>query len=99
MMLSNDPIIALAEIAAYLNTLRLEGREVYKDGELLGYWQTSEWLEGLLEIAKKAQTVARQEAQHRQPKSILLSMKERPAFVYEPMLSSGGEDNDNKEVD
>lgn len=55
MNLSPDPETALWQIAVYLRTVRIEPSRAVFDlqdrNEALGYWQTSDWLDGLLEMA------------------------------------------------
>jgi 2'-5' RNA ligase len=64
--LCNDPKCALTEIANYLATVVdepwravLDSERVFgRRREIVGYWQTSEWIEGLRQLAKEAQRVA-----------------------------------------
>ena len=54
--LENEPLTALHEIGSYLRSLSMsEDRKVIdiETNEIDGYWQTKEWLEGLLDIAKE----------------------------------------------
>jgi hypothetical protein len=55
MTLSTDDSAALSEIATYICTARVDKaravREAESPGEVIGFWQTSEWFEGLLELA------------------------------------------------
>ena len=56
--LENDPIKALKEIAGYLRCLSTRGREHRSpDGELEGYWQTPEFLQGCLDIANECERI------------------------------------------
>jgi hypothetical protein len=58
MTLENDPIKALKEIAGYLRCVSTNGREVKTvDGKLEGYWQTPEFLQGCLDIAKECERI------------------------------------------
>lgn len=57
--LSNDPAKALQEIASYIQSVRAgSDRAVIQDGERVGYWQTTDWLQGLAEIAGECERVA-----------------------------------------
>ena len=50
--LPTDPKSALENIRGYIRTLSTSGdRAVKQDGEIVGYWQCTEWLEGLKQIA------------------------------------------------
>jgi hypothetical protein len=58
MTLSLDPKIALGEISSYLRTLSTKSdRAVKQDGEIVGFWQTGEWLDGLIEIADECDKI------------------------------------------
>lgn len=60
--LGDDPIAALGTIASYLNTVRLDAcRRVWEDGELVGVWQTPDWLAGLREIAAECERLLKEE--------------------------------------
>jgi hypothetical protein len=51
--LSNDPNRLLYEVAGYLETLRMDaGRHVSDGSEVSGYWQTTDWLLGLLQLSE-----------------------------------------------
>ncbi|AWK83543.1 hypothetical protein [Photobacterium damselae] len=51
--------IALRQVAAALRTVRKgSDRAVKEDGEILGYWQTPEFIEYLLELADECDRVA-----------------------------------------
>lgn len=57
---TNDPVEALRQIASYLRCLEMKsGRKVTtEDGtEILGYWQQTEYLQGLLEIADECDRI------------------------------------------
>lgn len=59
MKLADKPLDALRWTAGYLRTARAEyGREVWEDGEKVGYWQTIDWMDGLRELAEEAMRVA-----------------------------------------
>jgi len=52
-VLSNDPKIALAEIAGYLSSINYHRSHAVFDADdkyLLGYWQTPEYLQGIVDI-------------------------------------------------
>jgi hypothetical protein len=51
---------ALSEVAGYLREARRDSARAVKDktGEVLGYWQTPEWLQGLSEIGRECQRIA-----------------------------------------
>jgi len=50
--LKDELIPALEQISSYLRTVRLGlDRAVKQEGFEVGYWQTIDWLSGLLEIA------------------------------------------------
>lgn len=58
MTLESDPFKALKEITGYLRCISTEGREVNTpDGELKGYWQTPEYLQGCLNIANECERI------------------------------------------
>lgn len=57
---TDDPVEALRQIASYLRCLEMKpGRKVTtEDGtEILGYWQQTEYLQGLLEIADECDRI------------------------------------------
>lgn len=60
---TNDPKEALQVIANYLRTVSLkDSRRVverfsFDHVETLGFWQSTEWLEGLLEIADECDRI------------------------------------------
>jgi hypothetical protein len=55
---TNDPKEALRQIANYLRTVNMSReRAVVSDGELHGFWQCTEWLEGLKEIADECDRI------------------------------------------
>lgn len=57
--LSNDPVYALSQIAGYLRTMRkAPGRRLKFDEINTVYWQTEEWLDGLIEIADECDRIA-----------------------------------------
>lgn len=57
--LSDDPRVALGEIASYLRSVRIErGRAVHENGEIIGYWQTPEWFDGLAQIEAEAENLS-----------------------------------------
>ncbi|MEA3224850.1 MAG: hypothetical protein U9Q07_02785 [Planctomycetota bacterium] len=45
-------ISAVNRAIGYMSTIRKD-RPVYEEGELMGHWQTVEWLDGLVEIAEE----------------------------------------------
>jgi hypothetical protein len=48
---SEDSDLLLVKVAAYTQTVRLgDDREITKFGEVVGYWQTPEWLDGLMNL-------------------------------------------------
>jgi len=54
--LSNDPKEALKEVASYLRTAkRTNDRRVIQDGEVVGYWQCPDWIDGLHQIAEECE--------------------------------------------
>ena len=58
--LENEPLAALHEIKGYLRSLsKTHGRKVIDQttGEIDGYWQTAEWLDGLLDIANECERI------------------------------------------
>jgi hypothetical protein len=56
--LESDPIKALKEITGYLRCVSTRGREVNTlEGELEGYWQTPEFLQGCLDIANECERI------------------------------------------
>ncbi|HIF9180391.1 TPA: hypothetical protein ACX6QL_001433 [Photobacterium damselae] len=58
-LLDTKPEIALGQVAAALRTVRKDSnRAVKEDGEVLGYWQTPEFIEYLLELADECDRVA-----------------------------------------
>lgn len=58
MILESDPIKALKEISGYLRCVSTSGREVKSaEGELESYWQTPEFLQGLLDIADECDRI------------------------------------------
>ena len=58
MTLSDAPQKALKEIAGYLRCVSTREREVKsEDGELLGYYQTPEYLQGCLDIADECERI------------------------------------------
>jgi hypothetical protein len=57
--LSDDPKRLLYEVAGYLETLRMErGRAVRDVTEVLGYWQTTNWLLGLKQLGEHCGAVS-----------------------------------------
>ena len=59
---TNEPNEALRQIANYLRTVDLSAdREVTFDGEVIGYYQLTEWLHGLKEIAGECDRIASKE--------------------------------------
>ncbi|MFK5914038.1 MAG: hypothetical protein QM484_06660 [Woeseiaceae bacterium] len=59
-ILENDPLSALHEISNYLRSLSMSNdRKVIDKGtdEIDGYWQSTEWLEGLLDIANECDRI------------------------------------------
>jgi len=59
---TKDPKEALRQIVGYLRTVNMNpDRAFLEDGETLGYWQCTEWLEGLLEIADECDSLNKQE--------------------------------------
>lgn len=63
MTLCDEPKAALKEIAGYLRCVSTKGREIKDgDGELLGYWQTPEYLQGCLDIAAECERIVELES-------------------------------------
>lgn len=55
---TTDPREALRQISNYLRTVSLSpDRSVVVDGETIGYYQLTEWLEGLNEIADECDRI------------------------------------------
>lgn len=49
---------AFRHVADYLDSARCDRERVVKEnGELIGYWQTPEWFDGLKELAKECRRV------------------------------------------
>lgn len=65
--LTNEAGAALSEVAGYLRTVRKgSDRKHYQNigpeglgKELVGFWQTEEWIDGLLALADEAERVSR----------------------------------------
>ncbi|HGF5019677.1 hypothetical protein R8O05_21220 [Vibrio sp. 1865] len=58
-LLNNKPEVALKQVAAALRETRKgSDRAVKEDGEVLGYWQTPEFIEYLLELADECDRVS-----------------------------------------
>ncbi len=60
-ILSDDPSTALQQIASYLKAARLDSdRQVCDEDEheVIGYWQTPEYITGLHEIAEECERVS-----------------------------------------
>ncbi|MGR5465352.1 hypothetical protein ACPV5G_20660 [Photobacterium damselae] len=56
---SNDPIKALQQVAAEIRALRKgNDRAVMCSGEIVGYWQTTDYIDFLLEMADECEQVA-----------------------------------------
>lgn len=58
--LPDDPLKAMHEIKGYLRSLsKAHCRAAYDshDEEIVGYWQTEEWLDGLLDIANECERI------------------------------------------
>jgi hypothetical protein len=75
--LSDDPREALSELASYIRTVRKDPSRRYYDGEeFVGYWQTPEWVEGLLSLYHEAGRVAAlQSSESTTPNDLALSRK------------------------
>ena len=57
--LSDQPQYALSQIAAYLRTMRTDRDRMVRDGgQIVGYWQTPEWFDGLWDIASECDRLA-----------------------------------------
>ncbi len=55
---TDEPNEALRQIASYLRTVDMtRDRAVIQDGETEGFWQRTEWLEGLKEIADECDRI------------------------------------------
>jgi hypothetical protein len=60
---TNDPKEALRQIASYLRCVKMTGSRAVKEPyssdhiELLGYWQTEAYLNGLLELADECDRI------------------------------------------
>lgn len=60
MRLPDDPAAALRLLGHYLSDIRIERGRTVKDGTyLVGYWQTEEYTEGLLDLGMEALRVAK----------------------------------------
>ncbi len=58
-LLNDKPDVALMQLAAAIREVRQgSDRAVKEDGEVLGYWQTPEFIEYLLELAGECERVA-----------------------------------------
>ncbi|CCO46693.1 hypothetical protein VIBNISOn1_1840076 [Vibrio nigripulchritudo SOn1] len=58
-LLNNKPEVALKQVAAALRETRKgSDRAIKEDGEVLGYWQTPEFIEYLLELADECDRVS-----------------------------------------
>ncbi|HGZ6705664.1 TPA: hypothetical protein ACOLYM_004130 [Vibrio parahaemolyticus] len=58
-LLNDKPEVALKQVAAALREARKgSDRAVKEDGEILGYWQTPEFIEYLLELADECDRVS-----------------------------------------
>nr|BDD48048.1 hypothetical protein 2 [Pseudomonadaceae bacterium] len=54
--LDDNPAVAFREIAGYLRSINMTNERVHIDkpfGEVVGYWQSPEYLQGLLDIANE----------------------------------------------
>lgn len=59
MVLPDEPDESMREAASYLRCVSTHGREVRdSEGNLLGYWQTPEYLQGCLDVADELDRVA-----------------------------------------
>lgn len=57
---TEDPVEALRQIASYLRCVDMKsGRKIMTEdkSEILGYWQQTEYLQGLLEIADECDRI------------------------------------------
>ena len=58
MTLPDEPGEAMRDAASYLRCVSTHGREVRdSEGNLLGYWQTPEYLQGCLDVAAELDRV------------------------------------------
>lgn len=59
--LPDDPLAALGEIKGYLRSLNKTEHRAVRDpvitSDIWGYWQTPEWLDGLLDIANECERI------------------------------------------
>ena len=58
--LESESLAALHEISSYLRSLSMSNdRKVIEEetSEIDGYWQTTEWLEGLIDIANECDRI------------------------------------------